>query len=58
MSVFVDNSAPFLRDMRVCGFVRGPFKGHYSRCTNRAKTGKIALGEEKAKKHYICGVML
>ncbi len=58
MSVFVDNSAPFLRDMRICGSVRGPFKANFSRCTNRAKTRKIALGDEKAKKHYICGVML
>jgi hypothetical protein len=58
MSVFVDNSAPFLREMRVYGFIRGPFTGNYSRCTNRPKTGKITLHDEKAKKHYICGVVL
>jgi hypothetical protein len=57
MSVFVNNSAPFLREMRVCGFVRGPFTGNYSRCTKRIKTGKNALSDEKAKKYYICGVM-
>jgi len=44
--------------MRVCGFIRCPFTGNLSRCTNRPKTGKIALSDEKAKKHYICGVVL
>jgi hypothetical protein len=58
MSVFVDNSAPFLKEMRVCGVGRCPFTGNYSRCTNRAKTRKITPGDEKVKKHYICGVML
>ena len=58
MSVFVDNSAPFLREMRVCGFIRCPFTGNLSRCTNCPETGKIALSDEKAKKHYICGVVL
>jgi hypothetical protein len=57
MSVFVDNSAPFLREMRICGFARGPFTGNYSRCTKRAKSRKTALIDEKAKKHYICAIM-
>ena len=50
MSVFVDNSPPFLREMRFCGFIRGPFTGNYSRCTDRPKTGKIALNRWKSKK--------